>query len=131
MRANVKHKATENSIASSTLPRSRTTRLFTASFACFSPDPIERAIKTALSFSQHRPTREPLNAGGARVFPAGASDKPLEYVDLQIKKFTSVSHERASSHPFQSSESVLKFQTYFTVTRRGGGGTRAKICDYL
>lgn len=40
--------------------------------------------------------------GGRRIFPAGASDNPPEYVDLQIKKFTSVSRAR----PFQSPERI-------------------------
>lgn len=52
----------------------------------------------------------PRERARARIFPAGASDKPLEYVDLQIKKFTSVSRERACAraraHPFQSSERI-------------------------
>jgi len=81
---------------------------------------------------------------GRRIFPAGASDKPLEYVDLQIKKFTSVSlaRARASASALSNPRSVLKFQTYFTVMGwrgvsaapmgdGGGGGIRAKICDYL
>jgi len=109
-------RAAENPIASSTTPcglvgpaTTERARLFTA---CFSSDFIDRehvcSIKPLFSPRSgidlpKRFERERASERKSRlIFLSGASDKPPEYVDLQIKKFTSVSRVR----PFQSPKRI-------------------------